>query len=217
MVKIFVMKDVFIIGSKGIPAKYGGYETFVDNLVSRRVSKNINYHVACMTFNKNAMDYKYNRAECHEIKVPNIGSPKAIVYDLKALNWSLKEIKERDLHNGIIYILACRIGPFIHRYISKFHKVGFKVWVNPDGHEWLRAKWSRLVRKYWKISEKGMIKNADLIICDSRNIEKYIHREYKKYNPKTVFIAYGADIKKSTLSLNNLKVQAWFKAHYKAK
>lgn len=35
------MKDVFIIGSKGIPAQYGGYETFVDNLVTRQVSKKL--------------------------------------------------------------------------------------------------------------------------------------------------------------------------------
>ena len=47
------MKDIFIVGSKGIPAQYGGYETFVDELVTRQVNKNIKYHVACMTFNKN--------------------------------------------------------------------------------------------------------------------------------------------------------------------
>lgn len=51
------MKDIFIIGSKGIPAQYGGYETFVDNLVTRQVSKDIKYHVACMTFNKKAKHY----------------------------------------------------------------------------------------------------------------------------------------------------------------
>ncbi len=46
------MKDVFIVGSKGIPANYGGFETFVDNLVSRQDDKQIKYHVACMTFDK---------------------------------------------------------------------------------------------------------------------------------------------------------------------
>ena len=43
-------KDIFIVGSKGIPAQYGGYETFVDNLVTKQVAKDIKYHVACMTF-----------------------------------------------------------------------------------------------------------------------------------------------------------------------
>lgn len=128
-------KDIFIVGSKGIPAQYGGYETFVDNLVTKQVSKDIKYHVACMTFTKDTKDYNYNGADCHEIHVPNIGGPKAILYDLKALDWALNTIKSNSLRNGIIYILACRIGPFIHSYIPKFHKYGFQVWVNPDGHE----------------------------------------------------------------------------------
>lgn len=204
------MKDIFIVGSKGIPAQYGGYETFVDNLVTRQISRDVKYHVACMTFNKETKDYNYNGADCHEIHVPDIGGPKAILYDLKALNWALDEIKKNNLRDGIVYILACRIGPFIHSYISKFHKLGFEVWVNPDGHEWLRAKWSKPVRKYWKISESGMVKHADLLICDSKNIEKYIHKEYKKFNPATTFIAYGADVQASKLSLTSPEARNWF-------
>ena len=204
------MKDIFIVGSKGIPAQYGGYETFVDNLVTRQVSRDVKYHVACMTFNKETKDYNYNGADCHEIHVPDIGGPKAILYDLKALNWALDEIKKNNLRDGIVYILACRIGPFIHSYISKFHKLGCEVWVNPDGHEWLRAKWSKPVRKYWKISESGMVKHADLLICDSKNIEKYIHKEYKKFNPATTFIAYGADVQASKLSLTSPEARNWF-------
>lgn len=204
------MKDIFIVGSKGIPAQYGGYETFVDNLVTRQVSRDVKYHVACMTFNKETKDYNYNGADCHEIHVPDIGGPKAILYDLKALNWALDEIKKNNLRDGIVYILACRIGPFIHSYISKFHRLGFEVWVNPDGHEWLRAKWSKPVRKYWKISESGMVKHADLLICDSKNIEKYIHKEYKKFNPATTFIAYGADVQASKLSLTSPEARNWF-------
>lgn len=204
------MKDIFIVGSKGIPAQYGGYETFVDNLVTRQVSRDVKYHVACMTFNKETKDYNYNGADCHEIHVPDIGGPKAILYDLKALNWALDEIKKNNLRDGIVYILACRIGPFIHSYISKFHKLGFEVWVNPDGHEWLRAKWSKPVRKYWKISESGMVKHADLLICDSKNIEKYIHKAYKKFNPATTFIAYGADVQASKLSLTSPEARNWF-------
>ena len=204
------MKDIFIIGSKGIPAQYGGYETFVDELVTRKVSDQIRYHVACMTFNKETKNYTYNGTRCHEIHVPDIGGPKAILYDLKALNWALDEIKKNNLKNGVVYILACRIGPFIHKYISKFHKFGFEVWVNPDGHEWLRAKWSKPVRKYWKISEQGMVKNADLLICDSKNIEKYIQDEYKQYLPNTTFIAYGADVQTSKLNLDSPKAKEWF-------
>ena len=41
------MQHVFIIGSKGIPANYGGYETFVEKLTENQVSPDIKYHVAC--------------------------------------------------------------------------------------------------------------------------------------------------------------------------
>ena len=207
------MKDVFIVGSKGIPANYGGFETFVDNLVTRQVNPKIKYHVSCMTFDKSVKNYDYNEAECQEIYVPNIGGAKAILYDLRSLDWALDTIKERNLTDGIVYILACRIGPFLHKYIKKFHNHGFKVWVNPDGHEWKRAKWSAPVRKYWKVSEKLMVKNADFLICDSKSIEEYIHEDYRKYNPQTTFIAYGADITPSTLKQDDKKVVDWFNKH----
>lgn len=207
------MKDVFIVGSKGIPANYGGFETFVDNLVTRQVNPKIKYHVSCMTFDKSVKQYDYNGAECQEIYVPNIGGAKAILYDLRSLDWALDTIKERNLTDGIVYILACRIGPFLHKYIKKFHNHGFKVWVNPDGHEWKRAKWSAPVRKYWKVSEKLMVKNSDFLICDSKSIEEYIHEDYRKYNPQTTFIAYGADITPSTLKQDDKKVVDWFNKH----
>ncbi|WP_416437338.1 beta 1-4 rhamnosyltransferase Cps2T [Ligilactobacillus salivarius] len=207
------MKDVFIVGSKGIPANYGGFETFVDNLVTRQVNPKIKYHVSCMTFDKSVKQYDYNGAECQEIYVPNIGRSKAILYDLRSLDWALDTIKERNLTDGIVYILACRIGPFLHKYIKKFHNHGFKVWVNPDGHEWKRAKWSVPVRKYWKVSEKLMVKNADFLICDSKSIEEYIHEDYRKYNPQTTFIAYGADITPSILKKDDKKVVDWFNKH----
>ena len=201
-------KNVFIIGSKGIPAKYGGFETFVENLTLKKVNKNIKYHVACM--DKKEIEFKYNDARCFTIRVPNIGPAKAVYYDIMALRKSIRYIKEKNIKNAIVYILACRIGPFIGHYKKKLHKLGAKLYVNPDGHEWKRAKWNALIKKYWKLSERLMVKHADLLICDSLNIEKYIKEDYKKYNPKTTFIAYGADIEKSKLNDNDKKIIDWY-------
>ena len=200
------MKHVFIIGAKGI-GNYGGYETFVDELVSRKKNKVIKYHVACMNIESNK---KYNDAECFNINVPNIGPAKAVYYDLKALQYIIKYIKKNNISEGIVYVLACRIGPFFNHYVRQLHKLNFKVFVNPDGHEWKRAKWNWLIKKYWKISEKLMVKYSDLLICDSINIEKYIKNDYKKYNPNTTFIAYGADTSKSTLKNNSKELNEWY-------
>ena len=64
------MKHIFIIGSKGIPAKYGGFETFVDKLTGGQVRNDIKYHVACLSDNDN--EFEYNGAHCFNVKVPAI-------------------------------------------------------------------------------------------------------------------------------------------------
>lgn len=203
------MKHVFIIGSKGIPAKYGGFETFVEKLTEGQKSKEIKYHISCLA--DNFKEFEYNGARCFNINVPNIGSGKAVYYDLVALKESIKYIRENNIKNPIIYVLACRIGPFISFYKRQLRKLGGKLFVNPDGHEWKRAKWNKVIRQYWRISEKYMVKHADLLVCDSKNIQKYIKEDYKQYNPKTTFIAYGADIEKSKLSDHNKDVLNWYK------
>lgn len=186
------MKDVFIIGSKGIPAQYGGFETFVDNLVGDTENTEIKYHVTCLSHENSTFEYK--NAECINIAIPEIGPAKAVLYDIKAFDKCIQLIKERKIEDAIVYVLACRMGPFVRARKNRLHKLGGHYLLNPDGHEWLRAKWNWAIKKYWKISEKHMVKNADYVICDSISIEKYIQKEYAKYHPDTTFIAYGATV-----------------------
>lgn len=202
-------KHVFIIGSKGIPAAYGGYETFVDKLTEYRQDKNIQYHVACAV-DELKESFTYNHAHCFNIRWKKIGPARAIIYDWDAFRYCLKYIKKHQIPDAVIYVLACRMGPFFHNCVKKAHKLGAKVYVNPDGHEWLRAKWSMPVRRYWKASEGMMVKDADLLICDSKNIEKYIQETYKEYQPKTTFIAYGAETSKSVLKDDDEKLLGWY-------
>lgn len=206
-------RHVFIVGSKGIPANYGGYETFVEYLTKYRKNVDIHYHIACKTKDKTKKysHFTYNNADCFNVFVPNVGPAQAIYYDVAALNYSIKYAKDHRIEKPIFYILACRIGPFMNCIVNKIHSIGGTVYVNPDGHEWMRSKWSYPVRKYWKLSEKLMVKNADLLICDSKNIEKYIQSTYADYKPKTTFIAYGSDVEKSKLGNGDSKIVGWFK------
>lgn len=204
------MKNVFIIGSKGIPANYGGFETFVEELTKKQKNKDdIKYHVSCLA--NNFEEFEYNNARCFNINTPNIGPAKAVYYDVLALHECVKYIKKNNLKGSIIYILACRIGPFMWYFKKNLKKLGVKVYVNPDGHEWKRAKWSAPIRQYWRISERMMVKYSDLLICDSINIEKYIQEDYAEYNPKTTYISYGADTNQSNLSDFDSKVVEWYK------
>lgn len=204
------MQHVFIVGSKGIPAHYGGFETFVEKLTENQTTNDIKYHVACAT--EEAPDeegFEHNGAHCVNIAWRPIGSARAVLYDIDALKWFINYAKERSIDHPIFYILACRIGPFIRNYAKEIHAMGGKLLVNPDGHEWMRAKWSVPVRKYWKLSEAGMVKHADLLVCDSKNIESYIQNEYSRYSPNTTYIAYGADVRRSSLSDDDYKFVSW--------
>lgn len=218
------VQHVFLVGAKNL-GNYGGYETFINKLTDyHQNNPRLKYHVACKANGDGFMDestldnvtklsdseFLYHNARCFKIKVPKIGPAQAIYYDVAALRECCRYIKEHHIPHPIVYIMACRIGPFARHYYRKIKALGGRVFVNPDGHEWLRAKWPAPVRKYWKISEQMMTKNCDLLICDSKNIEKYIHESYDKYHPRTTFIAYGAETRRSTLPDDDQKLLDWY-------
>lgn len=224
------VQHVFLVGAKSLGA-YGGYETFVNKLTEyHQNNSKIKYHVACKANGDGCMDetkldgvtqlaeneFEYHNAHCFKIPLPSVGAAQAIIYDTKALDYCVRYIKGNNIKHPIVYIMACRIGPWISKYYKKIHKLGGKIFLNPDGHEWMRAKWSAPIRKYWKKSEQKMVRYSDLVICDSINIEKYIHECYdgkglNGIDPKTTFIAYGAETRKSKLADSDAKLQGWYK------
>lgn len=224
------VQHVFLVGAKSLGA-YGGYETFINKLTEyHQNNPKIKYHVACKANGDGSMnpyktpgaqiindhEFTYHNAHCFRVKIPEkIGPAQAIYYDVAALHESCEIIKRDKISHPIVYIMACRIGPFMKHYYHEIHKLGGRVYLNPDGHEFLRAKWPAPVRKYWKISEQMMVKRSDLVICDSKTIEQYIHDCYdgkgiKGRNPKTTFIAYGAETRKSKLADDDKKLLDWY-------
>lgn len=202
------MKDIFIIGSRGLPAQYGGFETFVEKLVSHKVSPRIRYHVACLSDERTGKHFDYKGADCFTVNPPKLGPARVIAYDMMAINYSLKLIKKEEIQEPIFYILGNTIGAFIAYFAKKIQSIGGVLLVNPDGLEWKRAKWSKPVQSYLKYSEKEMTKYADLIISDNRGIETYIHNTYPWSN--TTFIAYGTDLSKTTLTAEDDSVRDWY-------
>ena len=224
------VQHVFLVGAKSFGA-YGGYETFINKLTEyHQNNPKIKYHVACKANGDGSMnpyktpgaqiindhEFTYHNAHCFRVKIPEkIGPAQAIYYDVAALHESCEIIKRDKISHPIVYIMACRIGPFMNHYYHEIHKLGGRVYLNPDGHEFLRAKWPAPVRKYWKISEQMMVKRSDLVICDSKTIEQYIHgccdgKGIKGRNPKTTFIAYGAETRKSKLADDDKKLLDWY-------
>ncbi len=226
-------QHVFLVGAKNFGA-YGGYETFIDKLTEyHQDNTQLKYHVVCKANGDGGMDpsrlqgaqvisdheFVYHNADCVTIKVPDkIGSAQAVFYDVAALRYFCRYIREHHIPHPIVYIMACRIGPFIGRYSKVIHSLGGKLYLNPDGHEWLRAKWCYPIRKYWKASEQTMVHYCDLAVCDSVTIEYYIHDSYdgkgiNGANPCTTFIAYGSETGKSALKDDDPQLLDWYHAH----
>lgn len=203
------MTHVFIVGSKGIPAQYGGFETFVENLTAGKQSEDIKYHVSCMGNNGNR--FNHNGAECFNVCVPVKGAPGRILHVSLVLNQVEKWRKEHMTDKVIVYILGCRIGPLVIPHARRLRKMGVKVFCNPDGLEWKRDKWNAIAKRFLHYCESCLVRYSDLAICDSKSIEKYILETYGKKAKNTTFIAYGADVKRSVCSEE--KLQLWYHKH----
>ena len=202
------MQHVFIIGSRGLPAQYGGFETFVDQLVSHQVSPDIQYHVACLSNDQAYQHFDYKGVDCFTIKAPKLGPARVIAYDMMAINYALKLIKKQGIEQPIFYVLGNTIGAFVAPFASKIHKIGGRFYINPDGLEWKRAKWAKPIQAYLKYSEKIMTRHADLVISDNPGIESYIKEAYPW--SKTTYIAYGTDLSPTSLSSQDNKVREFY-------
>ena len=142
------VQHVFLVGAKSLGA-YGGYETFINKLTEyHQNNPKIKYHVACKANGDGSMnpyktpgaqiindhEFTYHNAHCFRVKIPEkIGPAQAIYYDVAALHESCEIIKRDKISHPIVYIMACRIGPFMKHYYHEIHKLGGRVYLNPDG------------------------------------------------------------------------------------
>ena len=152
------VQHVYLVGAKSLGA-YGGYETFVYKLTEYHQNKeNIKYHVACKANGDGCMDeskfdgvtkineheFELHNAHCFKIDVPQIGPAQAIYYDVAALKACCEHIKKNHIPHPIVYIMACRIGPFASHFYREIHKLGGTVYLNPDGEcEIIRGRHNR--------------------------------------------------------------------------
>lgn len=221
------MKHVFICGAKSV-GHYGGYETFVQELAKHMEKfQDIQLHIFCKANGSGSMDesalenvtemsqmeFMYYGAHCIKLEVPSFGAATAIWYDAAAVKWALHYCQEQGIRKPVFYILTCRIGPHIGCLKRRMRQIDGEFELNPDGHEWKRRKWPLPVRKYWKWSEKRMVQAADLVICDSLNIEKYIQETYRDCKLHTTYISYGADVLDENGTENSAEFSEYMKEH----
>lgn len=187
-------KNIFIVGSRGYHYNYGGWETFVTNLVDNYNDIDTKFYISMITDKET--DKKYSPRKnviVDPIYVKSKGSIRMLIYPIKAMNYYLDYIENNNIKNAYIYILGLKLFDYLKRKRKRIKKLGIKILVNPDGLEHERSKWSYPVKKFFLLSEKLMLNYSDLIICDAIGIEKYIHKKYPKLKNNTKYIAYGTN------------------------
>jgi glycosyltransferase involved in cell wall biosynthesis len=193
---------IAILGTRGIPNNYGGFEQCAENLSVSLVENG--YDVTVYSTDSHPYQSKIFKGVniikkyCPE---NNIGSAAHFIYDFICLKDALK--KEFDVIFEFGY-QSVAIS-FVLLPIKKSVIV-----TNMDGLEWKRAKWSPYVKKLTKWFEKIASKKSTFLISDNKGIQDYIKQ---KYNKESVMIPYGADKvnpTKELLTKYNVKIEEYF-------
>ena len=176
---------VSIIGSRGIPAKYGGFEVFTEHLSTRLVEKGYSIIVSCEYPDGEKMD-EYRGVSLYYFPFP---PPKSYLlrkfYEIfNDIYFMAKLGKLCD----VMYILGAGAGLFM--FIPKLLNKKIKVLVNIDGLEWKRDKFTKLEKMLLKLNIWLATVFADVVVLDARRMGNYVKESCRW---KTVFIPYGVE------------------------
>lgn len=177
---------VGIIGTRGIPNYYGGFEQFAQYLAVYLVEKN------CEVYVYNSSNHPYQKKKYKGVNIVHCKDPEKklgtigqFVYDLNCILDSRKRNLDIILQLGYT---SSSIWSFL------FPKNALII-TNMDGLEWKRSKYFFLVKRFLKFAESIAAKQSDFLISDSIGIKNYID---KKYNKESKYIAYGSIVAKQS-------------------
>lgn len=188
-----------IIGTRGIPNHYGGFEQFAEYLSVGLVSRGHEVTV----YNSHQHPYKDSEwngvkiKHCHDLEY-KLGTIGQFTYDLNCILDTRKQKYDIILQLG--YTSSSVWGWLLPKKSI--------ITTNMDGLEWRRTKFSKPVQRFLKYAESLAIKHSDYLISDSLGIQKYIQ---KKYNQESVYIPYGSNIflKEDREKLNKYDVEPY--------
>lgn len=175
-------RRVAIIGTTGLPARYGGFETLAHHLVDQL---NSNYDLTVYCSNKyfarrGERCSVYNGAKLVYLPL-NANGYQSIPYDIISI---LHAINKNDVLL-LLGVSGAILLPFLKLFTNK------PILVNIDGQEWKRPKWNRLAKIVLGYSEKLAVRFADVVIADNKVIQQYIEQCYGREDSR--LIEYGGD------------------------
>jgi len=192
-------KKIAIIGTRGLPARYGGFESLAEHLV-KYLGIKYNVSVFCSSkIYRQKKDTYFNSKLIYLPLRPN--GYQSILYDFMSIILSIRK------HDKIL-VLGASAG-ILMPILYMFKK---KIVLNFGGLEWQRDKWGLYVKKYIKLSEKLFIQNAGVVVADNVGIQEYIKTEY---GINSVLIEYGGDqVRKQKFEVNDYDKWKFIKDKY---
>jgi len=169
---------IAIIGCKGIPARYGGFETLAENLV-RHLGDHYDFIVYCSKAAYPEQSPVYLGARLKYLPLDANGA-QSVPYDI----WSMIDASRKADVLLVLGVSGCIFLPVLRLFCRG------KIVVNLDGMDWKRPKWGRLARAFLKLSESVAARFADHLVADNDAIHAYI-REY--YDKDSHLVEYGGD------------------------
>jgi glycosyltransferase involved in cell wall biosynthesis len=185
--KLGKMKRIAIIGTVGVPARYGGFETLAHQLVLK-LSTTFKLKVYCSkkAYSKEERVKYFNGARLYYLPF-NANGIQSIIYDFISIIHALFVADTLIL----LGVSGGLMVPFVRLFTRK------KIIVNIDGLEWRRQKWGRFAKAFLKFSERVAVRWSHADITDNAAIKRYTSIHYKTLSH---LIEYGAD--------HSLKVKA---------
>lgn len=173
---------IAILGTRGIPNNYGGFEQLAEYLSVGLVQKGHEVFV----YNSSLHPYKETKFKGVKL-IPcfdpedKLGTAGQFVYDLNCI------LDSRKRNLDVILQLGYTSSSVWHFLLPK----KTRIITNMDGMEWLRSKYSNAVKQFLKSAEKWAVRSSDALIADSPAIKTYLDGKYAK---SATFIAYGASV-----------------------
>ena len=180
---------VSIIGSAGVPATYGGFETLVENLIRHHdaIGAPFPLTVFCSRRPKSQRLPTYLSARLRYLPFKANGM-QSVLYDTISIILAILHGSDVILVLGISGAVAL---PFVRRISSA------RIVTNVDGIEWKRKKWRGIARHFLRVSERLAARYSHSLIADNAAIQAYL---LTAYNVSSRLIAYGGDHAISTES-----------------
>lgn len=173
-------KRIAILGTRGIPARYGGFETFAQELAVRLVERGFSVTVFGEESADCQLETEYQGVKLRYRKAPAWGPLSTLVFDVRCL---------MECRKGFDLVYMLGYGSAIFCLLTRLF--GVKTWINMDGVEWQRSKWSRWAKAWFRLMEWVAVRVADRVIADADGIRDHLEQRHGKLRCCSV-IPYGA-------------------------